>query len=126
MTNENGEPIECTCPRARIHDKKCVWYNPNYINVPDTRNDLSTSEQAALGKIYTLYKNTRLSGPELCECGTAAEIAYMGHLTTCAEFQWIHERESYEVLLAILKEEKESNLFRRSLQTKETKDAVYL
>ena len=25
LTNDNGEPIECTCPRARIHDKKCVW-----------------------------------------------------------------------------------------------------
>ena len=43
LTNDNGEPIECTWPRARIHDKKCVWYNPNYINIPDTRNDLSTS-----------------------------------------------------------------------------------
>ena len=70
----------------------------NYINIPDTRNDLSISEQATLGKIYTLYENTRLSGPELCECGTAAKIAYMGHLTTCAEFQWIHERSSYEML----------------------------
>ena len=25
LTNDNGESIECTCPRARIHDKKCVW-----------------------------------------------------------------------------------------------------
>ena len=24
LTNENGEPIEYTCPRARIHDKKCL------------------------------------------------------------------------------------------------------
>ena len=40
LTNNNGKSIECTCPRARIHDKKCVWYNPNYINIPDTRNDL--------------------------------------------------------------------------------------
>ena len=47
LTNDNGESMECTCPRARIHDKKCVWYNPNYINIPDTRNDLSISEQAA-------------------------------------------------------------------------------
>ena len=56
LTNDNGEPIECTCPRARIRDKKCVWYNPNYINIPDTRNDLSISEQAAQGKIYDIPK----------------------------------------------------------------------
>ena len=24
LTNENGEPIECTCPRARIYEQKCV------------------------------------------------------------------------------------------------------
>ena len=47
LTNDNGESVKCTYPRARIHDKKCVWYNPNYINKPDTRNDLSISEQAA-------------------------------------------------------------------------------
>ena len=110
LTNKNGEPIECTCLRARIHDKKCVWYNPNYINVPDTRNDLSTSEQAAIGKIYRLYENTRLSGLELCGCGTAAEIAYMGHLTPCEELQ-IDERSSYEMLLAILKKRKKVSLF---------------
>ena len=51
LTNDNGKSIECTCSRARIHDKKCVWYKPNYINIPDTRNDLSISEQAAQGKI---------------------------------------------------------------------------
>ena len=50
LTNDNGESIECTCPRARIHDKKCVWYNPNYINIPDTRNDLSISEQGSTRK----------------------------------------------------------------------------
>ena len=31
LTNDNGESIECTCPRARIHDKKCVWYNPTTL-----------------------------------------------------------------------------------------------
>ena len=30
----------------------------------------------------------------------------MGHLTSCEDFQYIHERESYEVLLAKLKKKK--------------------
>ena len=30
----------------------------------------------------------------------------MGHNTGCVEFQYIHERESYEVFLAILKKRK--------------------
>ena len=67
LTNDNGKPIKCTCPRARIHDKKCVWYNPNYINIPDTRNDLSISEQAAQGKIYDMYQNTQNGQQELCD-----------------------------------------------------------
>ena len=111
MTNDSGESIECTCPRARIHDKKCVWYNPNYINIPDTRNDLSKSEQAAQGKIYDMYQNTQNGQQESCGCGTAAEIAYMGHKSTCAEFQWIHERSSYEMLLASLQKKKKVTLF---------------
>ena len=111
LTNDNGGPIKCTCPRGRIHDKKCVWYNPNHINIPDTRNDLSISEQAAQGKIYDMYQNTQNGQQELCECGTAAEIAYLGHKSTCEEFQWIHERGSYEMLLAILKKRKKVTLF---------------
>ena len=111
MTNDNGESIECTCPRARIHDKKCVWYNPNYINIPDTRNDLSISEQAAQGKIYDMYQNTQNGQQESCGCGTAAEIAYLGHKSTCEEFQWIHERSSYEILLANLEKRKKVTLF---------------
>ena len=111
MTNDNGESIKCTCPRARIHDKKCVWYNPNYINIPDTRNDLSISEQAAQGKIYDMYQNTQNEQQESCGCGTAVEIAYMGHKSTCEEFQWIHERSSYEMLLAVLKKRKKITLF---------------
>ena len=43
---------------------------------------------------------------EHCGCGSAAEIAYMGHHTGCNEFQYVHERESYEVLLAMLKKKK--------------------
>ena len=111
LTNDNGESIECTCPRARIHDKKCVWYNPNYINIPDTRNDLSISEQAAQGKIYDMYQNTQNGQQESCGCGTAAEIAYLGHKSICEEFQWIHERSSYEMLLANLKKRKKVTLF---------------
>ena len=96
LTNDNGESIECTCPRARIHDKECVWYDPNYINIPDTRNDLSISEQTAQEKIYGMYQNTQNGQQESCGCGTVAEIAYLGHKSTCEEFQWIHERSSYE------------------------------
>ena len=111
LTNDNGESIECTCPRARIYDKKCVWYNPNYINIPDIRNDLSKSEQAAQGKIYDMYQNTQNGQQESCRCGTAAEIAYLGHKSTCEEFQWIHERSSYEMLFASLQKRKKVTLF---------------
>ena len=111
LTNDNGEPIECTCPGARIHDMKCVWYNPNYINIPDTRNDLSISEQVAQGKIYDMYQNTHNGQQELCGCGTVAEIAYLGHKSTCEEFQRIHERGSYKMLLAILKKRMKVTLF---------------
>ena len=86
LTSDSGESIGCTCPKARIHDKKCIWYNLNYINIPDTRNDLSISEKAA-------------------------EIAYMGHKSTCEQFQWIHERSSYEWLLANLQKRKKVTLF---------------
>ena len=48
---------------------------------------------------------------ELCGCGTAAEIAYLGHKSTCEKFQWIHERSSYEMLLAILEKRKKVTLF---------------
>ena len=53
-----------------------------------------------------MYLNTVHNPPEYCGCEPAAEIAYMGHNTGCNEFQYIHERESYEVLLAILKKRK--------------------
>ena len=35
--------------------KNFPWYHPEVINVPDIENTLSTSEQAAQGKIYDLY-----------------------------------------------------------------------
>ena len=112
LTSDSGESIGCTCPKARIHDKKCVWYNPNYINIPDTRNDLSISEKVAQGKIYDIYHHNSQNGQqEPCGCGTAAEIAYMGHKSTCERFQWIHERSSYEWLLANLQKRKKVTLF---------------
>ena len=106
LNHPNGEPVICKCPRGRLHSQQCPWYHPDIINILITNNDLSTSEQAAQGKIYSMYENTKESPLELCECGTAAEIAYLGHKSTCEEFQWINERSSYEVLLAILKKRK--------------------
>ena len=44
--------------------------------------------------------------PDECGCGTPASISYMGHSTGCNEFLHIHERESHEVLLAILNKKK--------------------
>ena len=41
-----------------------------------------------------------------CGCGTPASIAYMGHSTGCVEFMHLHERESHEVLVAILRRKK--------------------
>ena len=89
-----------------MHHSNCPWYNPDIIYILDTKGDLSTSEQAAQQKIYNMFQNTSNNPPENCGCGTAAEIAYMGHNTGCVEFLHIHERESYEVLLAILKKRK--------------------
>ena len=97
---------ECHCPKGKIHHFNCPWYNPDIIYILDTKGDLSTSEQAAQQKIYNMYQNTKNSPPENCGCGTKAVIAYMGHNTSCVEFLHIHERESYEVLLAILKKRK--------------------
>ena len=118
LNHPNGEPVECKCPRGRLHNHQCPWYNPDVIYIPDKRNDLSASEQAAQAKIYNIYQNTKNNPPEICGCGTAAEIAYMGHKTTCEEFQWIHERSSYEILLAVLKKRKKVSFEHNSQQTK--------
>ena len=58
-----------------------------------------------------MYQNNQNGQQASCGCGTAAEIAYLGHKSTCKEFQWIHERSSYEMLLANLKKRKEVTLF---------------
>ena len=112
MNYQNEKPMSCTCPRGRLHNQQCPWYHPEVINVPDIENTLSTSEQAAQGKIYDMYhQNSQNVQQESCGCGTAAEIAYMGHKSTCVEFQWIYERSSYEMLLAVLKKRKKVTLF---------------
>ena len=111
QNDEKGDPIECLCPRGKVHFTTCPWYNPDIIYILDTKGDLSTSEQAAQQKIYQMYQNTLNNPPESCGCGTAAEIAYMGHNTGCIEFLHLHERESYEVLLAILKKRKKVTFY---------------
>ena len=58
-----------------------------------------------------MYQNTQNGQQEPFGCGTAAEIAYLGHKSTCEEFQWIHERSSYEMLLASLQKRKKVTLF---------------
>ena len=104
--------MECKCPRGRLHSQQCPLYHPDVINVPDIENTLSTSEQAAQGKIYDMYyQNTQNGQQEPCGHGTAAEIAYLGHRSPCVEFQWIHERSSCEMLLAVLKKRKKVTLF---------------
>ena len=65
-----------------------------------------------------MYQNTQNGQQELCGCGTAAEVAYLGHKSSCEAFQWIHERSSYEMLLAILKERKKVTLFENIKQNK--------
>ena len=100
-------PIKCQCPKVKIHHEQCPWYNPDVIYTIDFQEDPSPSELAAQQKIYNIYQNTIHNPREYCGCSTAAKIAYMGYSAGCVEFQYIHERESYEVLLAILKKRKE-------------------
>ena len=109
LNDDYGEPIKCQCPEGKIYHVQCPWYNPDVIYIIDFQEDLSPSELAAQQKIYDIYQNTIHNPPEHCGCGTAAEIAYMGHNTGCIEFYYIHERESYEVLLAILKKRKKAS-----------------
>ena len=102
VKDDYGEPIKCHCPEGKIHHVQCPWYHPDVIYIIDFQEDLSSIELGAQQKIYNIYKDTIHNPPENCGCGTTAEIAYMGHNTACFKFQYIHERESYEVLLAIL------------------------
>ena len=102
VKDDYGEPIRCHYPEGKIHHVQCPWYHPDVIYIVDFQEDLSSIELSAQQKIYNIYQNTIHYPPEHCGCGIAAEIAYMGHTTGCFKFKYIHERESYEVLLAIL------------------------
>ena len=104
---------DCHCPQSEPHDTGCEWYDPEIIYILEAQNDISDSEEAAQQKIYDLYMKSLNSShyqKESCGCGSAAEIAYMGHHTGCSEFKYVHERESYEVLLALLKKKKRVSL----------------
>ena len=86
---------DCQCPQSEPHDTGCEWYNPNIIYILEAPDDISASEEAAQQKIYDLYIksiNSSHHQTEYCGCGSAAEIAYMGHHTGCSEFQYVHER----------------------------------
>ena len=52
-----------------------------------------------------MYLNTINKIPESCGHGILASVAYMGHSTGCVEFMHL-QRESHEVLLAIIKKRK--------------------
>ena len=100
---------DCQCEPSEPHDTRCERYDPNIIYILEAPDDISASEEAAQQKIYDLYMKSMSSShhqTEYCGCGSAAEIAYMGHHTRCSEFQYVHERESFEVLLAMLKKKK--------------------
>ena len=109
VKDDYGEPIKCHCPEGKIHHVQCPWYHPDVIYIIDFQENLSSIELADQQKIYNIYKDTLHNPPENCGCGTAAEVAYMGHNTACFKFKYIHERESYEVLLAILQKSEKVN-----------------
>ena len=66
QNDEKGDPIECLCPRGKIHHFGCPWYNPDVIYIIDTNDDLSASEQAAQQKIYKMYQITKNNPLENC------------------------------------------------------------
>ena len=97
---------DCGCLPRRVHKTNCAWYDDNNIFLLDTQADLSISEKVAQQKIYKIYMETQNNLPDECGCGTLASIFYMGHSTSCDDFKHVHERESHEVLLAILNKKK--------------------
>ena len=97
---------DCGCQVRRLHKTSCSWYDSDNIYMIDSQADLSISEKAAQQKIYKIYMETLNNLPDECGCGTQASISYMGHSTSCDDFKHIHERESHEVLLAILNKKK--------------------
>ena len=97
---------DCGCQPRRLHKTSCSWYDSDNIYIIDSQADLSISEKAAQQKIYKIYMETLNNLPDECGCGTLASISYMGHSTSCDDFKHVHERESHEVLLAILNKKK--------------------
>ena len=90
----------------RLHKTSCSWYDSDNIYMIESHADLSISEKAAQQKIDKIYMDTQNNLPDECGCGTQASISYMGHSTSCDDVKHIYERESYEVLLAILNKKK--------------------
>ena len=86
---------------------------PEVINVPDIENTLSTSEQVAQGNIYDMYhQNSQNMQQESCGCGYSSWNSIYGVTNQLVwNFQWIYERSSYEMLLAVLKKRKKVTLF---------------
>ena len=77
---------DCQCSHSEPHDTGCEWYDPNIIYILEAPDDISASEEAAQQNIYDLYMKSMNSShhqTEYCGCGSAAEIAYMGHHTGC-------------------------------------------
>ena len=101
---------DCGCQTRRLHKTSCSWYDSDNIYMIESHADLSISEKAAQQKIYKIYMETLNNLPDECGCGTQASISYMGHSTSCDDFKHIHERESHEVLLAILNKKKKLSL----------------
>ena len=97
---------DCGCQVRRLHKTSFPWYDSDNIYMIDSQADLSISEKVAQQKIYKIYMETLNNLSDECGCGTQALIAYMGHSTSCGDFKHIHERESHEVLLAILNKKK--------------------
>ena len=97
---------DCGCQPRRLHKACCSWYDSDNIYILDSHADLSISEKAAQQKIYKIYMETLNNLPDECGCGTQASVYYMGHSTSCDDFKHVHERESHEVLLAILNRKK--------------------
>ena len=97
---------DCGCQPRRLHKTSCSWYDDNNNCLIDSQADLSISEKVAQQKIYKVYMETQNNLPDECGCGTLASIFYMGHSTSCDDFKHVHERESHEVLLAILNKKK--------------------
>ena len=89
-----------------LHKTSYSWYDADNIYMIETRADLSISAKSAQQKIYKIYMETLNNLLDECGCGTPASISYIGHSTSCNEFKHIHERESHEVLLAILNKKK--------------------